>query len=98
MKASSLVRHLMALTGCLARPSKAVRPTITPLSRPACEVEPAACYEPEALVWVHVGGGWCYGRVVGRLDGSVLVRYFTPGSDDVAVEAVRPSHVLRRKP
>jgi hypothetical protein len=92
------VRRLMAFAGGLTKRSKTIRPDVTPWDRPAGDVEPADSYEPDAPVWAHVGGGWCYGRVIGGLEGSVLVCYFTPGLNDVAVEAVRPSHLLRRKP
>ena len=97
MKTSRLARRLMMLSGCFAKSGEAACPATDPFNRPDTDIEPAESYEPEALVWVHVGGGWCRGRVVGCLDGSVLVRYFAPGSDDVAVEAVTPSHLLRRK-
>lgn len=98
MKTSRIIRRLMALSGCFTGPGTAFQPTINPFRRPTAEVEPAEGYEPDALVWAYVGGVWCHGGVVGCLDGSVLVRYFTPGSGDVAVEAVRPTHLLRRNP
>lgn len=97
MRTSSLVRHLLAFSGCFTKPDKAFEPTITPFNRQAAEVEPADSYEPEALVWVYVAGGWRFGRVIDSTAGSVMVCYYTPGSGDTAVEAVTASHVIRRK-
>jgi len=97
VKTSSLLRHLLALSGHLAKLPEQSPPAIAPFSRPIDEIEPAESYEPETTVWVSVGGDRRRGRVVESAEGVVLVCYYAPGSGDVAIEAVTPSHLLRRK-
>lgn len=87
MRLWSLARHFTT-------PGHAALPDVVPFARPHAEVKPAECYEPDATVWAYIAGVWRRAHVIEGAEAWVVVRYCTPGTRDLAIEAVTPRCVM----